>query len=135
MTRDYWYYSISHSTFMINVCQGKLSRRIANPHELVYGEKQDTWTWFPLLYVSCFLHHKDGAVARLSNHSETLSFLPLVQAKNSNAVAFYNLLTRIVYANGDYAFDLVRHTSTHFGIHYDRVIFAGIYISYSDPEI
>ena len=69
--RDYWYYVIYHFTKILNICVGKMNRRLITPHELLYGDKTDAQTWFPLLYVGYLHHQRDGTVTRSSTHYQT----------------------------------------------------------------
>ena len=43
---------------MLKIFPGKISRRLATPHKIVYGEKPDALTWFHLFYVRYFNYQK-----------------------------------------------------------------------------
>ena len=49
---------------MLNVCLGKLSCHLTNPHGLVYRFKTDAWYWFPIFSVGNFHHKKCGTITR-----------------------------------------------------------------------
>ena len=48
ISREYWYYAISHSVWIINICTGKISCWLPTPHKLVYGIKPYAQYWLPL---------------------------------------------------------------------------------------
>ena len=104
--RDYWYYVIYHFTQILNICVGKMNRRLITPHELLYGDKTDAQTWFPLLYVGYLHHQRDGTVTRSSTHYQTLAGITIGQATKYNVINFYNPVTRSIYTTGYYALNL-----------------------------
>ena len=134
MARQYWYYANSRSTSILNVCAGKLTWRLATPHEILYIKKLEAWTWYPLSSIGYFHHQKYGTITRSSTQKQTLVCVEIGLTKNSNVMNFYNPVTRIIYTTRDYALGPGGQTNTHFGLKYYRVILVGTYSSYSDTS-
>ena len=101
------------------------------PHNLVYGVKPDANSWFPIFSVGYFQHKKEGVVTYSATKSQTLTLIAIDRATNSNAMHFYNTVTRRFYTNRDYKLDPGRHMNTHFSLTYNGGIFVVTYISYS----
>ena len=136
MLIEYWYQSISCTTQMLNILPDNHFCQHTTPHKLVYGEKPNKWTWFPLLSIGYFHHQIYVSVTISYNQFQTLSKILMSRDTNSKTMTFYNPVTIIVYTTGYYDLDPVRHTNTHFRLIFKRAIFVGTYRSYSyhDPE-
>ena len=130
ITRQYWYYTISCSTWIFNVYAGKLSRRLVTPHEILYIEKVEAWTQYPLSSVGYFHHQKYCTITISSTQKQTIVCVEIGRTKNSTVMTFYNLVTRIICTTRDYALIPVGQTNTNFGLKYYRVILFGTYSSY-----
>ena len=112
--RENWYYAISHSTYMINLCPGKLFCCLMTPHEIVYGVKPDSWSLLTIFSVGYLYQKKDGAATRSTTKSKTLAGIDIFRVTNSNEIQFYNPVIRSFYTTRDCNIDMECHKNTHF---------------------
>ncbi len=105
MPRSFWFFSIVHSAWMMNVIPGKLHGKLASPFLLVHGVGHDERTWFPLFSLCYFLHDKDGGMACSHNQAHMMDGIAVGRSPTSNALLVYNPRTKKYYKPDSYRLD------------------------------
>ena len=114
VSRDFWYFACSHAVRMSNYIPDCLKRQLTSPFELVHGTKPDPQTWFELFSLGTFPKEKDGSVSRSQHQAHTLSGIAVGRDPSTNAIRFYNPITRKYYTPGTYKLDETTPPATLF---------------------
>jgi hypothetical protein len=72
MSRTFWYFTIKHSTRMMNMISGKYKGKLASPFMLVHSVRPAPRTWLPLFLLCYFHHDKDSNAPHSKNQAHTL---------------------------------------------------------------
>ena len=75
--QTFWYYTIKHSTRMMNMIPGKYGTKLASPFMLAHGTCPNPRTWLPLFSVCYFHHKKDSNVLRSKTQAHTMDGIVL----------------------------------------------------------
>ena len=77
MPQSFWYYTIKHSAWILNMIPGRYKDKLVPPFMLIHGMHPDQSTWLPLFSICYFHHEKDSDVQRSKNQSHTMDGLSL----------------------------------------------------------
>jgi hypothetical protein len=130
MPRAFWYHAIKHAARMMNCIPGKVpDGSLTTPFELIHHSPPDARVWFPIFSVGYFHHDRDGSVARSTFQSNVLEGIAIGRSETSNAMVFYNPLTKQYYEPDTYKLDPSRLPSSVWPsqITYDGGMFADLY--------
>ena len=137
VSRDYWFFALSHAVLMLNQIPGRLNDKLTTPYELVHGEKPDSRTWFELFSVGFFRHDTDvpSGDARSKSQAQTLDGIAVGHDSATNTITFYNPLTRQYYRPQAFKLDESRLPITMYpkSIHYDGGLTCGLLRHNTDP--
>jgi hypothetical protein len=90
MPHNFWFYTITHATRMMNTIPGKYKDRLALPFMLVHGIGHGVRTW-TLLFSLCYFHHeKNGDDTRTKHMAHTMDGVIVGWFPTSNALMVYN---------------------------------------------
>eukprot|EP00956_Cyclotella_meneghiniana_P031975 scaffold85846_cov40-Cyclotella_meneghiniana.AAC.3 len=98
VSREFWFFAIRHALIMMNQIPGRLGRRLTTPHELVYGTKPDSSTWFELFSVGYFDHKTENSATKSNSEVQMLAGIAVGRDEKSNTIRFYNPLTKADYS-------------------------------------
>ena len=129
MPRAFWFSAIQHAARMMNCIPGKIADSITTPFELIHHSPPDSRVWFPIFSVGYFHHTRHGSVARSTFQAQTLEGMAIGRSDTSNAMVFYNPITRQYYEPDMYKLDPTRLPSSVWpnDIKYDGGLFACLY--------
>jgi hypothetical protein len=135
VSRNFWFYAVSHATSMLNQVPGRLGRKLTSPFELVHGTKPDAKTWFELFSVGYFNHDTDGSSKRAKCDAHTLDGIAVGRDDRSNTIVFYNPITKRYYRPPAFKLDESRLPITSFpkSLSYDGGLTCGLLRNRSDP--
>ncbi len=129
MPRAFWFHAIQHAARMMNCIPGKYNDALTTPFELIHHSPPDARVWFPLFSVGYFSHTRDGLVPRSGFQAQTMEGIAIGRSETSNAMIFYNPITKNYYEPDTYKLDPSRLPSTTWPtiITYDGGLFADLY--------
>ena len=129
MPHAFWFHAIQHVARMMNCIPGKFRDALTTPFELIHHSPPDARVWFPLFSVGYFSHTRDGSVMRSGFQAQTMEGIAIGRSETSNAMIFYNPITKNYYEPDTYKLDPSRLPSTTWPntITYDGGIFADLY--------
>jgi len=137
VSRDYWFFALSHAVLMLNQTPGRLNNKLTTPYELVHGEKPDSRTWFELFSVGFFSHDTDvpSGDARSKSQAQTLDGIAVGRDSATNTITFYNPITRQYYRPQAFKLDESRLPISMYpkSIHYDGGLTCGLLRYNTDP--
>ncbi len=129
MPRAFWFPAIQHAARMMNCIPGKVNDALTTPFELIHHSPPDSRVCFPIFSVGYFHHNGDGTVVRSGFQAQTLEGIAIGRSETSNAMIFYNPITKQYYEPDSYRLDPSRLPSTVWPttIIHDGGIFADLY--------
>ena len=117
---------------------GRLGRKLTVPFETMHNQKPDSKTWFELFSIGYFNHITDNAEKQSKTEDQTLDGIMVGRDDKSNAIIFYNPLTRSYYRHPAFWLDGGRLPVTNFlnSIQYDGGLTCGLFCNrtYPSPE-
>jgi hypothetical protein len=105
VSHTFWFYSITHMTWMMNAIPGKHSGCLASPCLLVHGVGHDEQIWVPLFLLAYFHHKKEGNVQQSKHQAHTMDGTVIGCSPTSNALLVYNPRNKQYYKPDSYCLD------------------------------
>ncbi len=102
MPYSFWFYSVVHSTRMMNAIPQNFGDKLALSFLLVHGVGHNKLTWFPLLSLCYFNHDKDGSTQSTHNQSHTINGISIGRSPTSKALLVYNPRAKTYYEPDSY---------------------------------
>jgi len=133
--REFWYYAILHASRMLNQIPGRLGRKLTTPFELVHNHKPDARTWLQPFSLGFFSRQEDNTSSRSNTEDQALVGIAIGRDDKTNAVTFYNPITRSYYRPPTFHLDESALPATLFPKHirYDGGLTSGLLRNRTDP--
>ena len=123
---------------MTNQIPANVDGKLTTPFELIHHVAPDTRTWFPLFSIAYFYKNLESEKDRTTFQSKSVIGIVVGQSTKTNALSYYNPITKQYYDPDTYKFEPSRLPCTKFPsqIHFDGGLHADLYrqIHKNTPE-
>ena len=102
---EFWWFAIKRAAEVSNFLPVKANGITTTPFELVYHQKSDFRTLFPLFSVAYIRRLKDGDTARAKLHAKSLQCIAVASDNSSDGLLFYHPPSKQFLSSADYRLD------------------------------
>jgi dUTPase len=118
----YWYFAVKRATEIGNILPtNHIKNQIITPYELVFNQKVDYRTLFPMFSTAYIKVPKVRQEDRSKWHSQTIKCIAVGRCPKSDGLLFYHPSTKQLLSCGDgYKFDTSSPSGPQFSENYDQ---------------